>query len=38
MLCVTLPAAAKSDCGFVDSKHSTQVKPKIHMTEIVHAD
>jgi hypothetical protein len=37
MLCVTLPATAKSDCGFVGSKHKINAKQKIHMTEILKA-
>jgi hypothetical protein len=34
---MTLHAAAKSDHGFVGSKHKTHVKQKIHTKEIVQA-
>jgi hypothetical protein len=36
---MTLPVAEKSDCGFVGSKHNTQINWKVHMMmEVIQAD
>jgi hypothetical protein len=38
MLCMTLRAAVKSDCGFLGNKHKTHINWKVHMmVELVQA-
>jgi hypothetical protein len=37
MLCVTLHAAAKYNCGFTGSKCKTHMKQKIHTMEVEQA-